>query len=105
MISKSRPPEMYHLVEVFGSSFPSAHSAYAAAIGCLAIYTNMQSPKYRMILLCSVIWMIVMGVSRIYLGVHYPSDVLAGWGMSLVYVSVIYLIFIKLDSTKFFSFR
>ena len=100
IISRSRPPEVYHLVDVFGSSFPSAHSVYAAAIGCMTIYIYRQSPNYRIIFLCSILWIIGMGISRIYLGVHYPSDVLAGWGTSLVYISITYLLFIKLSRTR-----
>nr|WP_144424794.1 phosphatase PAP2 family protein [Acinetobacter equi] len=102
LISIPRPPEIYHLVNVFGSSFPSGHTVYATALGCLAIYAYSQSKKFRVILFFSIIWMVVMGISRVYLGVHYPSDVLAGWGTGLIYISITYLICIKLEGSRKF---
>ncbi|WP_152874423.1 phosphatase PAP2 family protein [Acinetobacter portensis] len=102
LVSKPRPPEQLHLVESFGTSYPSAHSVYAATLGCLLIYTNLQHPKYKVFISFALLWMMIMGVSRVYLGVHFPSDVLSGWGIGLIWTSLLYLIFIKYCSVRKF---
>ena len=100
LIAKPRPPQNFHLVESYGASFPSAHSLYAATLACLVIYIYLQHPKHKVILLCSMIWMLLMGFSRVYVGVHFPSDILSGWGIGLIWTSLLYLIFFKYRSAR-----
>ena len=105
IISRPRPPEMYHLVQSYGASFPSAHSAYAAALGCLAIYLSLKHPKRRLIWFCAFIWLLIMGISRVYLGVHFPSDVLAGWSISFIWITLLfYMLYAKLSRAKQINF-
>ena len=100
LVSRPRPPEMYHLVESYGASFPSAHSMYAATLGCLAIYLSRKHPQHRIIWFCAVLWLVIMGLSRVYLGVHFPSDVLAGWSISFIWISLLYLGYAKFNRAK-----
>ena len=100
IISRPRPPEMYHLVNSYGASFPSAHSIYAAALGCLAIYLSQKHPQHTLICLCAFIWLLIMGISRIYLGVHFPSDVLAGWSISFIWITLLYMLYAKFSRAK-----
>lgn len=86
----ARPPAIYHLVHSYGASYPSAHSFYAASLAVLILFMTQQHPKRFYIGLIAVLWLLIMGISRVYLGVHYPSDVLAGWGMSLIWMSLLY---------------
>ena len=95
LVSRPRPPVMYHLVESYGASFPSAHSMYAATLGCLAIYLSQKHPQHHIIWFCAVLWLVIMGLSRVYLGVHFPSDVLAGWSISFIWITLLYLILTK----------
>lgn len=85
-------PEGLHLVEVFGYSFPSAHAMMSTALyGFLLVYMKEYSPPYRY--LAVVKWMvpfiiILVCLSRVYLGVHYFSDVFIGALLSLMYIQL-----------------
>jgi len=100
VISRPRPPEMYHLVQSYGASFPSAHSIYAAALGCLAIYLSQKHPQHTLICICAFVWLFIMGISRVYLGVHFPSDVLAGWSIGFIWITLLYLLYVKFSRAK-----
>ena len=93
LISRPRPPEMFHLVTSYGASFPSAHSMYAATLVCLAIFLSRPFPAHRFIVCIALLWMLMMGISRVYLGVHFPSDVLAGWSISIIWISLLYIMY------------
>lgn len=93
LISRPRPPEMFHLVTSYGASFPSAHSMYAATLACLAIFLSRPFPAHRFIVCIALLWMLMMGISRVYLGVHFPSDVLAGWSISIISISLLYIMY------------
>jgi membrane-associated phospholipid phosphatase len=76
-------PMLEHLVPVTGLSFPSGHAMISYAFYGLVIYlvwlnTENKYLKYVIAVLLSIL-ILLIGISRIYLGVHYPSDVLAGF--------------------------
>lgn len=80
--ARSRPDVVPHLVPVFNESFPSGHAMVAAAtyltLGTLGAHAS-QRHVGAYILTASIALTLAVGVSRVYLGVHWPSDVLAGW--------------------------
>ncbi|MDD4666184.1 MAG: phosphatase PAP2 family protein [Clostridia bacterium] len=76
-------PMLEHLVPVAGLSFPSGHAMISYAFYGLVIYlvwinTENKYLKSAVAVLLSLL-ILLIGISRIYLGVHYPSDVLAGF--------------------------
>ena len=80
----SRPrPDIEHGVRVFTASFPSGHATLSAVTFLtLAALLTRVNPRRRVkiyFVALAVILTLVVGTSRVYLGVHYPSDVLAGW--------------------------
>lgn len=89
IIQRPRPDE-YRIIDASGYSFPSGHSMISMAFYCFIIYlickyVNNKILKYFLIgLLGSLI--ILIGVSRVYLGVHYVSDVIAGFIISIAYL-------------------
>ncbi|WP_353172008.1 phosphatase PAP2 family protein [Acinetobacter rudis] len=100
LVSRPRPPEMYFLVKTYGDSFPSGHSLYAAALGCLAMYVSLQHSQHKLICLIASIWILLMGISRVYAGAHFPSDVLSGWSISFIWITLLYLALTKYQRTK-----
>lgn len=81
--ARPRPDIVVPVARVFTTSFPSGHASLSAivylTIGALLARSqpSFAVGLYLMSLACSLT--VLIGLSRIYLGVHYPSDVLAGW--------------------------
>ncbi|WP_151734721.1 phosphatase PAP2 family protein ['Paenibacillus yunnanensis' Narsing Rao et al. 2020] len=79
-------PTFHRLAEATGYSFPSGHSMAAFTLyGALAflLWRHMRSGRERLLLLLSAVLITAgIGWSRIYLGVHYPSDVIGGYAAS-----------------------
>lgn len=103
IIQRERPIG-YRLIEESGYSFPSAHSMVSLAFYGYFIYLIWKSNRIRSkkifytILLSLLIFAI--GISRIYLGVHYASDVFAGLCLSLGYLIIYTTILEKIDMKK-----
>lgn len=80
---RQRPDVMYHLVEQGGYSFPSGHSATSVAVYGLLFYLirrHCRNPLAKNILSGVCLFLAVgVGPSRLYVGVHWFTDVLAGW--------------------------
>ena len=90
----ARPrPEMIRLIDEAGFSFPSGHAMVTmVAYGYLiyVVHHYIQQKWLRYSLIAFLIFIIVsVGLSRIYLGVHYLTDVLAGYSISLFYLLVV----------------
>ena len=85
-------PEGFRLVAESGYSFPSGHSMVSMAFYGLLIWMVWHYEKNRLLRFLFVLALtgiiVLVGVSRIYLGVHYASDVLAGFAVALVWIMV-----------------
>ena len=89
IFNRTRPIEN-RLIEVAGYSFPSGHSMVSMAFYGLLIYLTCKNVvnnklKYA-ICICLSVLIFLIGFSRIYLGVHYASDVVGGFLLSLGYL-------------------
>lgn len=91
IVQRPRPTE-FRIIDETGYSFPSGHSMVSAAFyGFLIylIYKNVKNKYLKCVLITILSLLIVLiGTSRIYLGVHYTSDVLAGFLISISYLII-----------------
>jgi undecaprenyl-diphosphatase len=89
LIDRPRPDIVPHLSDVATSSFPSGHSMMAAVVfltlGSLLMTTVQEWWLKAYILGVAIAATLLVGLSRILLGVHYPSDVAAGWTVGVLW--------------------
>ena len=91
IVQRPRPTE-YRMISETGYSFPSGHSMVSMAFYGFLIYliykqVENKKVKWGLIIALSIL-IATIGISRIYLGVHYTSDVLAGFTISVSYLIV-----------------
>jgi len=93
---RARPSIVPHLRDVFSSSFPSGHAMQSAIVYLTLGTMLMRIATGRLTkIYCfgmALLMTFLVGVSRIYLGVHYPTDVLAGWIVGLMWASICWLV-------------
>ncbi len=96
LFERPRPDVVAHLVPVQTLSFPSGHAMLSAVtfLTLGAILMRVQ-PRRRMkayILAAAITLTLLVGLSRIYLGVHWPTDVLAGWCLGAAWAMACWLV-------------
>ena len=81
LVSRPRPP-VEHLQAVSGFSFPSGHATQASAFWLSLVFaaatTGTSAARTSLLAAAALLIIALVGLSRVYLGVHYPSDVMAG---------------------------
>jgi undecaprenyl-diphosphatase len=96
LFDRPRPDVVDHLDRIFTSSFPSAHAMMSMVTWLtLAAVTIrfVERRRLRAFILSSALFLAALiGVSRVYLGVHWPSDVLAGWFVGIAWASGCWLL-------------
>jgi undecaprenyl-diphosphatase len=93
--ARPRPELVPHSVEVYTASFPSGHALMSAVVYLtLSVLVARTQPDRRVklfIMIFAVAITLLVGLSRIYLGVHWPTDVLAGWCLGAVWATLCWL--------------
>ncbi|QIB33054.1 phosphatase PAP2 family protein [Ancylobacter pratisalsi] len=101
---RPRPDLVAHLVDVHTLSFPSGHAMGSAVtyltLGVLIVRTDYERRVKAYVLGVAVGLTILIGISRIYLGVHWPTDVLAGWCVGGAWALLCWLIALMLQNRR-----
>lgn len=97
LFARPRPTLFPHLVPESGFSFPSGHAVGDLAFFlALAMLLRRRGPPGRSWLgLVGVLLALLIGASRPYLQVHYPSDILAGWALGAAWVLLVQLLLVR----------
>ncbi len=95
IFQRPRPEIVPHLAWVSNTSFPSGHSMMSAVtyltLGALLARSHDRRAVKVFFLLVAALLGLLVGVSRVYLGVHWPTDVLAGWTAGAVWALLCWL--------------
>ncbi len=84
LLGRGRPAENVQALHVGGSSFPSGHTTAAVVLAGMAVWLiGQHTPRVvrRLGQVLAVMWAVLIGVDRLYLDVHWLTDVLAGWAL------------------------
>jgi undecaprenyl-diphosphatase len=96
IFQRPRPDIVPHAVYATSSSFPSGHSMMSAVtyltLGALLARSHQRKRQKAYFLLLAALLTFMVGVSRVYLGVHWPTDVLAGWMAGSVWAMLCWLL-------------
>ncbi len=92
VFDRPRPDVVAHIVDVSTASFPSGHAMLSAVtyltLGALMARVEPTAWRKAYFLGIAVFLTLVIGFSRVYLGVHYPTDVLAGWSLGAAWAII-----------------
>ncbi|XSG81807.1 MAG: phosphatase PAP2 family protein [Methyloligella sp. ZOD6] len=101
LFDRPRPDLVAHGTEVFTLSFPSSHAMLSATVYLtLGVMVMRFSPELRLkiyALSVALLLAVLVGVSRVYLGVHWPTDVIAGWAVGAAWASACWLVVLWLQ--------
>lgn len=92
LIERDRPELWLSPTPETSFSFPSGHSNASMALGLALVLLAWRTRWRWPVLALAVIFIALIGFSRLYLGVHYPSDVLAGWSIAAAWTVALFLI-------------
>lgn len=96
LYDRPRPDLVTHLTDIHTASFPSGHATMSAIVyltlAAMIVRLVDRGALRAYVLVVAVLLSAVVGVSRVYLGVHWPTDVLAGWALGTAWACCSWLV-------------
>jgi membrane-associated phospholipid phosphatase len=93
VVGRSRPPAAEAVAAASGYAFPSGHAAQSVACYCglaVAVWQLLDKPATRAVVAVgAIVTTLLVGLSRVWLGVHWASDVLAGWSVGAAWLGLL----------------
>ncbi len=104
LLQRPRPPFELHLAHATGYSLPSGHSMNFMALVLLGLYMlwcfSKEKSLYRSAALFFIPFALLVGISRIYLHVHYFSDVITGWSVGIAWAAFFIMLHLRIATKK-----
>lgn len=97
LFARARPTLWESIAPELTYSFPSGHAMGSASLAWVLVLLSWHTRWRWPVLLMMVPFVVLVGYSRIYLGVHYPSDILAGWAAASVWVVTVFFALYRHD--------
>lgn len=95
--NRPRPELVPHKTRIYTKSFPSGHSSMSSLVyltlGAVMSRAEKRRKAKAFLLVVVVFLFLIVGASRVYLGVHWPTDVLAGWAFGVSWAASAWLVF------------
>lgn len=91
---RARPPLNVSALHAGGDSFPSGHVTAAVVVGCVLAWLLGEGQRAwtrRLLWVAAALWALVIGASRLYLDVHWLTDVLAGWALGVALACAVFV--------------
>lgn len=92
LFARERPSLWESIAPETSFSFPSGHAMGSATLACVLVLLAWHTRWRWTVLAATSLFVVLVGLSRVYLGVHYPSDILAGWAAAITWTAAIYLL-------------
>jgi undecaprenyl-diphosphatase len=101
LFHRERPIFWHSLIVETGYSFPSGHAMLSSALIFSLIFIAWRTRWRWWTIIVGVTVIILIGLSRLYMGVHYPTDIIAGWSVSLAWAFIVFVVASSLSDRVF----
>ena len=103
LFARERPTLWESIAPESNYSFPSGHAMGSMTLAMVLLALTWRTRLRWWVVAAMLVFVPMVGLSRIYLGVHYPSDILAGWAAAAAWVIGVYAMFFGRDPRRSFS--
>lgn len=101
LFARPRPSVVERVYEPYGLSFPSGHSQASMAFACTVVLVAWRMKMPRRNYALGVFFLpLIVGWTRTYLGVHYPTDVLGGWALGALWVVLLDAWYVRVEHVQ-----
>jgi undecaprenyl-diphosphatase len=101
--AQPRPPDAWMAVPAYGYGFPSGHTTASAIYIALAHFIARLQPQWRAKVFtysAGITLSFLIGISRVYLGVHWPADVIGGWALAAGWMGILLMTTSTIDNSR-----